>query len=280
MPVRPSRPADVLDSPLPWLVPDADVVDGTCLVEVVEGRVVAAGLRRAGRTGSPQDGAELSCEEGHGAELLRQLAAAADRPLLVRVLPGTPEETAVGAAGGRVVQSVPAAYVPTDHPDVREWAVAALEGAAGLGVEVVTADGSSTDELLDLWMAPFLRMHEGWSPVGDPTALRERFRARFDADLVRGCSALASTDEGVVAAVLTFGPYDGTLMPLLVHVRPGSPAREVAARTAVAATLAAAAPVPVEFDGHADDPVYMAVLEKIPQRRAGALTPMHLVEVP
>ncbi|MFX0538118.1 hypothetical protein ACQBAT_03170 [Ornithinimicrobium sp. Y1847] len=276
MTVRPTLHSDLDDSSPAWLVPAADLEQGVSLVEEVDGRVVAAGVRRFTRTGASRDGVELHCHDGHGSILLRQLADAAESPVLVRVIPGTPMEVAATEAGGRVVQSVPAAYVDTSHPDVREWADrhASLDGGV-----VTSGEDLTLDELVDLWMAPYLRMHEGWAPTEDVAATRASFRRRFAEALDTGRTSIARVDGAPLAAVFVVGPFDGILMPILIEVEPDHPMAESAARAAVARALASADPHPVEFDGHADEPTYLRILLDIPQRSSGALTPVDLIEL-
>lgn len=279
MTVRACLPSDLIDAPVPWLVADDEVEGGSCLVEKVDGQLVAAGLRRPARAKAAQDGAELWCTPGHGARLLRDLARAGERPIVIRVLPGTPDEVAAQEAGGRVIQAVPAAYVPTAHPEVQVWAHDQLAQSQAAGVRIATGDMYSLDELLDLWMTPYLRMHEDWAPTGDVDATRQAFAGRFAQDLDPGRTTVALIGGRPVAAVFTVGPFDGVLMPILIQVDDGHPWLEQAAGAAVASMLTRSAPTPVEFDGHADQPIYMRILERIPQRSSGNLTPMNLIEI-
>lgn len=280
MSIRPTRPSDRDDLGLDWLLPADELGDeGTSLVEEVGGHVVAAGLRRFTTTGARQDAVELHCERGHGGALLRELARAADRPILLRVIPGTPSEDAATQAGGRVVQSVPAAYFDTSHPDVQAWAHQQLDSAELAGLRLESGVGLDMETLLDMWMSPYLRMHEGWAPTQDVQAMRESFRRRFTATLDRQRTAVTMHGEERLAAVFAVGPFDGVLMPILVEIEPQDPHCEVAARAAIATTLTQADPLPVEFDGHADEPTFMSILEEIPQRSSGTLTPMNLVEI-
>lgn len=277
--VRPCLPLDLTDAPVPWLVPDHDVDGGACLVEEVDGRLVAVGLRRRARTKTTQDGAELWCTPGHGAQLLRDLAGAGDRPIVLRVLPGTPADAAAEAAGGRVIQAAPAAFFPSADPEVQAWALDQLGQSRTGGVRVDSGDRYALDDLLDMWMAPYLRMHEDWAPTGDVEATRQAFAGRFAQDLDLRRTTVCVLDGRPVAAVFTVGPPDGTLMPVLIEIDPRHPRRELAARAAIATMLTRAAPTPVEFDGHADEPIYMRILQQIPQRSSGNLTPMNLIEI-
>ncbi|QFG68704.1 hypothetical protein [Ornithinimicrobium pratense] len=279
MTVRPALPSDIAPLTIPWLTPDEDLESGVSLVEEVGGRLVAAGVRHFTRTKAAQDAAELYCEEGHGAPLLRELATAAKRPIMLRIIPGTPAESAAAAAGARVIQSVPAAYFPTTHAQVQDWARRQLDLAEKEETKVAPGSHFSMDVLLDLWMAPYLRMHASWAPTQDVHATRESFGARFAQDLDLERTRIATVDGGPVAAVFTVGPFDGTFMPILIEIKPEHPGRERAARAAIASMLTATAPTPVEFDGHADEPVYMRILKEIPQRTRGKLTPMNLVEI-
>lgn len=97
--------------------------------------------------------------------------------------------------------------------------------------------------------------------------------------LHRGRTRVATVADVPVAATFVFGPYDGTFMPVLMIIEPAQLVMEAAARASVAAALEAVRPAPVEFDGYADDPTYLAILHDIPERRAGALTPMELVQI-
>lgn len=252
---------------------------GVCLVDEVDGDLVAAGLRRPARTKATQDSAELWCTPGHGTHLVRDLANAGERPIVIRVIPVTPAATAVEAAGGRVIQSVPAAYFPSAHADVQAWAQEQLELSRTAGVQIDSGDGYALDDLLDMWMTPYLRMHEGWAPTGDVEATRQAFARRFAQDLDVRRSTVAVIDGQPVAAVFTVGPFDGALMPVLILIDDRHPGRERAATAAVATMFIRAAPIPVEFDGHADEPVYMNILQRIPQRSNGNLTPMNLIEI-
>lgn len=279
MTVRPCMPSDLTDAPVSWLVPDDDLDGGACLVEEDDGRLVAVGLRRRARTKATQDGAEFWCTPGHGTQLLGDLAGAGERPIVLRVIPGTPAETAVEAAGGRVIQSVPAAYFPTAHPDVQAWARQQLGQTRTGGVRIDSGDQYSLDDLLDMWMAPYLRMHEDWAPTGDVAATRQAFAQQFAQDLDKERSTVSLVDERPVAAVFTVGPFDGTLMPILIEIETQHAQREDAAKAAIAKMLTLAAPASIEFDGHADEPIYMRILQEIPQRSSGNLTPMNLIEI-
>lgn len=278
MTVRPCIPSDLIDSPVPWLVPDHEVDGGACLVDEVDGHLVAAGLRRRARTKATQDGAELWCARGHGLQLLRDLAGAGERPVVIRVIPGTPAATAIEAAGGRIIQSVPAAYFPSAHADVQAWAQEQL-GLSRPGVHVESGDQYSLEDLVDMWMAPYLRMHENWAPTGDVEATRQAFATRFANDLDMRCTTVAVIDERPVAAVFTIGPFDGVFMPVLIQIDDQHPDQEQAAKAALAAMLIRATPTPVEFDGHADEPIYLSILGQIPHRSNGKLTPMNLIEI-
>lgn len=68
-------------------------------------------------------------------------------------------------------------------------------------------------------------------------------------------------------------------MPVRVVADPDHPLAAYAAAATVAAMLRAVAPTPVEFDGQTDDPVYLRILQAIPQRRTGTLTPVDLVRI-
>lgn len=279
MTVRPCMPSDLTDAPVSWLVPDDDLDEGACLVEEVDGRVVAVGLRRWARTKATQDGAEIWCIPGHGTLLLRDLASAGERPLVLRVIPGTPVEAAVEAAGGRVIQSVPAAYFPTAHAEVQAWAQEQVGQSQSGGVRIDSGDQYSLEDLLTMWMAPYLRMHEAWAPTDDVEATRQAFAERFAQDLDMYRTTVSVIDERPVAAVFTVGPFDGTFMPILIEIDAQHPQREQAAKAAIATMFTLAAPTPVEFDGHADEPIYMRILQQIPQRSSGNLTPMNLIQI-
>lgn len=270
---------DLTAVPAPWLIPDDELEYGVSLVEEVDGQVVAAGVRHFTRTGATRDGMEVYCEDGFGAELLRRLAEAAERPVMVRILPGSTEEKAAQAAGGRVIQSVPAAYFETAHPEIQAWAQTHVAHAqdAGLSTSFGTAHG--LDDLLDLWMSPYIRMHLSWSPTHDVQATRDAFARRFAHDLDRDRTTVVSNGSVALAAVFTVGPLEGTYMPILVETDPSDPATGLASRLAIAEMLLATHPTPVEFDGHADEPTYMAILEEMPRRGPGKLTPMNLVEI-
>lgn len=279
MTARPCLPSDLTDAPVPWLIPDEDLDDGACLVEEVDHQLVAAGLRRRSRTKATQDSAEFWCRPGHGTQLLRELAGTDERPIVVRIIPGTPAQPAAEAAGGRVIQAVPAAYFPTDHPEVQAWAKAQLDQPPTPELRLATGDQYSLEELLDMWMAPYLRMHQDWAPTSDVEATRQAFAGRFAEDLDLERTTLAVIDDRPVAAVFTVGPFDGTFMPIMIQVDHQHPRGEQAATAAIASMLIRSTPTPVEFDGHADEPVYMSILEQIPRRSSGTLTPMNLVEI-
>ena len=86
----------------------------------------------------------------------------------------------------------------------------------------------TTEELLDLWLGAYLRMHASWAPVSDADATREVFR-------------------GVLAETLDVE------------------------RTFVACVDMQ--PIAVTFLN------YLRILETIPHRSAGALTPMEMVRI-
>lgn len=277
--VRKTVAADLTAVPAPWLIPDDELESGVSFVEEADGRVVAAGVRRFTETGTTRDGVELSCEDGYGTELLRRLAQAADRPVIVRILPGSAEEIAAQAAGGRVIQSVPAAYFETAHPEVQAWAQSHVVRAQAADLSTSFGTAYVLDDLLDLWMPPYVRMHESWSPTHDVQATRDAFARRFAQDLDRDRTTVVNNGGTPLAAVFTVGPVDGTYMPILIEVDPSDPATGLACRLAIAEMLLATPPTPVEFDGHADEPTYMAILEEMPRRCPGKLTPMNLVEI-
>lgn len=281
MTVRACLATDLPLDGAPWLVPDAELgEEDHSVVEEHAGAVVAAGLRRRSRTTTAFDGVELYCQDGHGAEVLRVLAAThEDRPMILRVLPGTPTAAAVAELGGtEVVQSVPAAAIPTGHADVQAWARTRLEEADPIGVELRTGMEYTTEELLDLWMGAYLRMHASWAPVSDADATREVFRGVLAETLDVERTFVACVDRQPIA-VTFLNAFDGALVPLMVETEPGHPAAEPAAAASMAAVLSAVSPHPVEFEGHADEPLYLRILETIPHRSAGALTPMDMVRI-
>lgn len=281
MTVRACLPTDLPLDGAPWLVPDAELgEDGYSVVEEHSGRVVAAGLRRRSRSTTRFDMIELHCEDGHGAEVLRALAAWDERrSLVLRVLPGTPTAAAVAeVGGGQVLQSVPAGAIPAGHGDVQEWAAERLGEAARAGVELRTGMQYTTEELLDLWMDAYLRMHERWAPVADVQRTREVLR-RSLADTLDAEGTFVASVDGRPVAVTFLNAYDGALVPLMVEAEPGHPAAETAAAASMAAMLRQVSPRPVEFEGHVDEPVFMRVLETVPHRSAGALTPMDMVRI-
>lgn len=279
MSIRQCLPADLPLEHVPWLVPDDDLQDGHCLVQEVDGRIAAAGLRRASRTQATQDGAEFFCEDGYGTDLIRELAGREERPIVLRVIPGTAAAAAVDQVRSQVLQSVPAAYFPTDHPEVHAWAKHQLEAARSSGINLKAGTDFTMDELLDMWMAPYPRMHESWAPTSDVEATREAFRGRFKQDLHLDRTVIASHEGRAVAATFTVGPFDGTYMPIMMELQLSHRMSEPSARASIAAMLTRTSPTPVEFDGHADEPVYMRILETIPQRSAGARTPMNLIQI-
>lgn len=277
--VRETVASDLSAVPAPWLIQDDELESGVSLVEEADGQVVAAGVRHFTRTDATRDGVELYCEHGYGAELLRRLAQAAERPVMVRILPGSTEEIAAQAVGGRVIQSVPAAYFETAHPEVLAWAQTHVARAQDAGLSTSFGTAYGLDDLLDLWMSPYVRMHESWSPTHDVQATRDAFARRFAQDLDCDRTTVVSKGSIPLAAVFTVGPLEETYMPILVEMDPSDPATSLASRLAVAEMLLATQPTPVEFDGHADEPTYMAILEQMPRRGPGKLTPMNLVEI-
>lgn len=202
-----------------------------------------------------------------------------NRPVVLRVLPGTPTAAAVAdLEGTEVIQSIPAAAVPTGHADVLEWARARLEEAGHGGVELRTGMAFTTEELLGLWMGAYLPMHGSWAPVADADAARELFRGVL-ADVLDVERTFVACVDGQPVAATFLNAFDGALVPLMVETEPGHRAGETAAAASMAAMLRAVSPRPVEFEGHADEPVYMRILETIPHRSAGALTPMDMVRI-
>lgn len=278
--IRPCLSSDLPVDGAPWLQADADLAESRSLVEEAEGRLVAAGLRRRGRGDAEMDLVELVCEPGHGAELLRALVVEHERPVFVRVVPGTPKADAVAEVGhGEVLQSLPPAAVPTDHPDVHAWAHGRLEAAERAGVEVRPGTERTMDELLDLWMEAYVPAHEGFAPVKDVDATREMFRSWFEDSLDRASSFIARADGRTVAATMMTAEIDGILVPNMLELSPGRPQAETGAAACVAATLLAVSPRPVEFEGHVDQALYMTVVGMIPHRSAGVLTPMDMVRI-
>ncbi|RIK16920.1 MAG: hypothetical protein DCC50_03390 [Acidobacteria bacterium] len=264
----------------PWLVPDVDLAEGHSLVEEHAGRVVAAGLRRRTRSTNAFDGGELFCLPGHGAAVLRALIAADERsPVGLRVLPGSATAAAVAEVGGaEVLQRVPAGAVPTGHADVLEWARGRLEDAEQAGVELRPGTELAVEELLDLWMPAYVRMHEHWAPVSDENLMREVFRDLFAGTLRQQDTFVAAVAGHPVAATF-MNAYDGVLVPLMIETAPGHPAAETAGAASMAAMIRSVSPRPVEFEGHADEPTYMRILETIPHVAAGDLTPMDFVRI-
>lgn len=100
MSIRACLETDLPVDGAPWLVPDIDLDVGRSLVEESDGRIVAAGLLRWSRVSAGLGQVELFCREGHGTDVLRAFAADEHRPMLLRVLPGTPTAAAVRPARG------------------------------------------------------------------------------------------------------------------------------------------------------------------------------------
>lgn len=279
MSIRECRATDLPVEGAPWLVSDDEFSRGRSLVEVEGDRIVAAGLRPRSRA-TDLDMVELFCVEGYGEGMLSALAAEGDRPILLRVLPGTPTAAAVARLGdAEVVQSLPAAAVPTGHPEVHAWVRARLETAEQQGVQLGTGRELGLEALLDLWVEAYLPMHERWAPVTDVEALREGFDRWFAGGLDTEHTFVATAEGDPVAATFLVGELDGVVVPCMVEVQRDHPAAETAAAASMAAVLEAVSPRPVEFEGHVDEPVYMRILESIPQRAAGQLTPMDIVRI-
>lgn len=280
MTVRACVATDLPIDGAPWLVPDADLDGGHSLLEEHAGQVVAAGLRRRTRSTTAFDGAELFCQPGHGTAVLRALVAADEgRPIGLRVLPGTATSAAVAEVGGaEVLQRIPAGAVPTDHADVQEWARGRLEDAEQAGIELRDGSEYTVEELLDLWMSAYLRMHERWAPVSDENVMREVFRGMF-ADTLRAQDTFVAVGAGQPVAATFMNAFDGALVPLMIETAPGHPVVETAAAASMAAMIRNVSPHPVEFEGHADEPTYMRILVSIPHVAAGDLTPMDFVRI-
>lgn len=281
MTVRACLVSDLPVGDAPWLQPDADLDESRSLVEVVAGEVVAAGLRRRGGPDADVDLVELACRPGRGADLLRALVAEDERPVMLRVVPGTPKAEAVAVVGHvEVMQSLPPGAIPTDHPDVLAWSHERLARAEREQLALASGTDFTLEELLDIWMAAYVPAHEGFLPVKDADATREMFRRWFAERLDREPSFVARDGDGhVVAATMMTAEIDGVLVPNLVEVSPGHPASETAASACVAATVLTVSPRPVEFEGHVDQPLYMSVMEMVPHRSAGVLTPMDMVRI-
>ncbi|WP_289018368.1 hypothetical protein [uncultured Ornithinimicrobium sp.] len=281
MTVRPCLVSDLPVDGAPWMEPDADLGESRSLVEEVDGEVVAAGLRRRGAPDDDVDLVELACRPGRGADLLKALVAEDDRPVMLRVVPGTPKAEAVAVVGHvEVMQSLPPGAIPTDHPDVLAWSHEGLSAAELERLTLTPATDFTVEQLLDLWMVAYVPAHEGFLPVKDADATREKFRRWFAERLDRESSFVARDGDGhVVAATMMTAEIDGVLVPSLVEVWPGHPVAETAASACVAATVLAVSPRPVEFEGHVDQALYMSVMEMVPHRSAGVLTPMDMVRI-
>lgn len=279
MTIRPCLSSDLPLDGAPWLEPDTEIGESRSLVDEVDGRVVAAGLRLRSRK-SDRDMVELACDPGQGTELLRALITDDERPVMLRVVPGTSKADAVAAlGGGEVLQSLPPAAVPSGHPDVQDWARQRLAAAERAGVELRPGAEHTLDELLDLWMQAYLPMHESWAPVTDVAATREMFRTAFTESLNTAATFVAHTDGHALAATLTTAELDGIPVPCMIELAPGHTAVEAGAAASMAAVLMALSPRSVEFEGHVDEPLYMRILQTIPHTGAGALTPMDLVRM-
>lgn len=280
MSVRRCLPSDLPFDGAPWLVADEELGErGRSLVEESDERVVAVGRRPRSR--GAFDMSELECLSGHGAEVLRALVAAdPSRPLALRVVPHTPKAAAVDAVGGgEVLQSLPPAHIPTGHPEVEAWIGERIEDARREGVELRPGSAFTTDELVDLAVDPYVRQHAHWAPVGDVDALPSQLRRWFAADLDADATSVALVQGRPVAVTYLASEIDGVPVPLLMEIQPGHPRIETCAAATMAATLEAVSPRPVEFEGHADEAVYMRVLGTIPRRSAGTLTPMDIVQI-
>lgn len=265
----------------PWLEPDADLGGSRSLVEEVDGQVVAAGLRRRGGPDADVDLVELACLPGRGADLLRALVAEDERPVMLRVVPGTATAEAVAVVGHvEVMQSLPPGSIPTSHPDVLAWSKERLATAERERLALAPGTDFTLEELLDLWMVAYVPAHQGFLPVKDAEATRAMFRTWFVESLDREASFVARAGDGhVVAATMMTAEIDGILVPNLVEVSPGHPASQTAASACVAATVLAVSPRSVEFEGHVDQALYLSVMEMVPHRSAGVLTPMDMVRI-
>ena len=280
MPIRPCVSSDLPVDGAPWLRPDAEAGPGHSLVEEVDGRVVAAGLR-VRSTRSDTDLVELACEPGHGAELLRALLVEDDRPVWTRVVPGTSKADAVARVGHtEVMQSLPPASIPAGHPDVHGWGHGRLEAAERDGIVLRRGTELTLEELLDLWMEAYLPAHEDFMPVTDVEATREVFRTWFTRSLDREASFVAHAADGrALAGTVLASEIDDVLVPTVIELSPEHPLGVTGAAACVAATLLAVSPRAVELEGHVDQVLYMSVLETIPHRSAGVLTPMDMVRI-
>ncbi|GGK75899.1 hypothetical protein GCM10011509_25610 [Ornithinimicrobium pekingense] len=260
--------------------PDAGLGESRSLVEEVDGRVVAAGLR-VRSTRDDADLVELMCEPGHGAELLRALVAADDRPVWLRVVPGTPTAHAVAEVGHvEVMQSLPPAAIPSGDPDVHAWAHGRLGSAERDGIVLRRGTELTLDQLLDLWMEAYLPAHESFAPVKDVAETRETFRTWFSRGLDREATFVALAGDGrALAGSMMTSEIDGILVPAMIELAPEHPSGTTGAAACVAATLLAVSPRAVELEGHVDQRLYMSVLETIPHRSAGVLTPMDMVRI-
>lgn len=281
MSIRACQESDLPVDGAPWLVPDAELEGGRSLVEEHDCRIVAAGLLKWSRASTGLGMVELFCEEGHGTDVLRAFAADEDRRILLRVLPGTPTAAAVARLGGtEVVQSIPAGAVPTGHPDVHAWVRTRLEAADRERMQLLPGSEFGLEELLDLWIDAYLPMHQTWAPVTDVDALRDGFATWFAEGLDPENTFVVSAEDGQpVAATFMVGELDGVLVPSMIQVQRGHPAAETGAAASMAAVLRAVGPRPVEFEGHADEPLYLRILESIPHRTSGRITPMHMVQI-
>lgn len=122
-------------------------------------------------------------------------------------------------------------------------------------------------------------MHETWAPVTDVNALREGFSKWFADGFDTKNTFVASAEDQPVAETFLIDGQEGVPVPGLSLVQRRHPAAETGAAASMAAVLRAVSPQTVEFEGHADEPLYMRILESIPHRSAGTLTPMHIVRI-
>lgn len=273
MTVRPTVVSDLPVDDAPWLVVDGHEPGGLSLVEVQDGELLAAGTRQS--AGQGPDLLHFRSRGGAGLALLQQLVSARPGPSWIRVIPHHREYPIVLEAGGRILQRVPAGFLPTDADAVRNW----CRDNSG---PTVPGTQFSHDELVELWIRYYLPAHAGWlgRPL-DRATLVERSQATIGEQLDHERTRIAVIDGAPVAAafIWKWRLDPETIMGTCDAIDRDHPAARRAVAAAIAAVLDEACPTPVEFDGHEDDGgFYYEVVRTVPGRRASDFTPMHMVE--
>lgn len=190
-------------------------------------------------------------------------------------MPGTARHRQLTEAGASAYQVVPPSLIDLTAEANLAWARRPLP--ADVEVDDLRALGDAT--LLELWVGFYVRIHEAWSPVGDPDVVREVFAPMIDEGLDRGRSVLVRRAGMPSAHGFVFAAGAGWLVCCEAVDPRGAEAREDVGTClrAVAAGLMESGGRELLVDGHESDPHLYPVLRTVPHVTGPGL---HLLRLP